>query len=80
MDSITKLDMYDYILLPGVIRIEISSTTDPILVDILSEIEHSSGNIYVEGEYYQFLEQYDIFKDVDNKFFLDLHVVNLMKV
>lgn len=76
MGKVAKLDTYDYIVLPGVIRIHIDSSTDPILVDILSEIENSQGLIYVEGFYYLYLEDYDIASD--EKFhWLELSVVGV---
>jgi hypothetical protein len=60
--GLTKLDMYDYVLLPGVIRISINGTNDPILVDVLSDINRSNGKIYIEGYYYDYLDKYDIYK------------------
>lgn len=54
----TKLDAYDYDILPGVIRIRINGTNDPDIVDIMSEIERSKGNIYVEGYYYLYKDNY----------------------
>lgn len=50
--SLTKLDTYEYRLLPGVIQIAIEGTNDPIIVDILSEIDRSNGRVYVEGQYF----------------------------
>ena len=58
--GLTKLDIYDYTLLPGVIRIDLNGTNDPILVDIMSEIEQNGGRIYVEGFYYEYLNNYRI--------------------
>lgn len=79
MRSITKLDTYDYIILPGVIRIKIKSNTDPILVDVLSEIENSNGKIYVDGNYYQYLEMYYIYTS-EKESYLELEVVNVLTV
>lgn len=59
----SKLDVYDYVVLPGVIRIGINGVSDPILVDILSEIEQVNGRIYVEGFNYQYMDEYDIVID-----------------
>ena len=70
MKKVAKLDTYDYIILPGVIRIKISSRTDSIMVDILSDIENSDGWIYVDGFYYSYLEDYSI-----NDEYLELSVV-----
>ena len=43
MASIAKMDCYDYFLLPGVVQIEVNGTNDPILVDILSEVDKRSS-------------------------------------
>jgi len=56
--GLAKLDTYDYTILPGAIRIRISSTKDPDIVDILSEIERFNGKIYVEDGHYNFLKKY----------------------
>lgn len=50
--SLAKLDTYDYQLSPGVVQIRVDSTRDPIIADILSEIERFNGRVYVEGFYY----------------------------
>lgn len=50
--SLTKLDIYEYRLLTGVIQIAIEGNNDPIIVDILSEIDRSNGRVYVEGQYF----------------------------
>lgn len=50
--NLTKLDIYDYEILPGVIKIRVESTKDPTMVDILSDIDRSNGRIYVEGQYF----------------------------
>lgn len=71
---LTKLDNYDYIVLPGHIRIKVSATNDPVLVDILSEIHNSNGRIYVDGDYYLYLDEYDVFTD-DVGIYMDLRVV-----
>lgn len=71
---ITVLDNYDYVILPGVIRIELSATNDPDLVDIMSEIERSNGSIFVEGSRYSYLDDYLIFSD-EKGVFIDLYVV-----
>jgi hypothetical protein len=56
--GLAKLDAYDYMLLPGIIRINVSGTNDPDLVDILSEIHRYEGRIYVEGQRYSYLDNY----------------------
>ena len=72
--GLTKLDSYDYLLLPGVIRIELDNTNDPDVVDILSEINRSEGRIYVEGYRYLYLDNYRLFQ-VDQQAFIELDVV-----
>lgn len=73
-----KLDVYDYVVLPGVIRIGISGVSDPILVDILSEIDLVDGKIYVEGFNYQYMNEYNIvLDDPDTGPYMDLHVLFL---
>lgn len=57
----TKLDRYDYELLPGIIRINLSGTNDPDLVDIMSEINRSDGRIYIEGRRFKYSDDYQIF-------------------
>lgn len=52
MKSLAKLDCYEYFILPGVVQILLDSTKDPIMVDILSEIERANGRVYVEGKYF----------------------------
>lgn len=56
----TKLDVYDYSILPGIIRIQITGGNDPSLVDILSELTWTDGRIYVEGMRFQYLDEYHI--------------------
>lgn len=53
---ITKLDAYDSEIVPGAIRIAISGTNDPDIVDIMSELHASNGKIYIDGQYYQYLD------------------------
>ncbi len=70
---LTKLDKYDYELLPGIIRIRLVGTNDPDLVDIMSEIDRSEGNIYIEGRRFSYAEVYRIHNDHDVTF-IDLYV------
>lgn len=60
--SLTKLDNYEYRLLPGIIQIAIEGNNDPIIVDILSEIDRSNGRVYVEGLYFV-LTGYELIND-----------------
>jgi N-acetylglucosamine-6-phosphate deacetylase len=69
---ITKLDAYNYELLPGVIRIHINGTNDPDIVDIMSEINRSKGMIYVEGVRYSYMDSYKILPT-----YMDLDVIEL---
>lgn len=71
--GVAKLDMYNFIVLPGVIRILMESTRDPAMSDILSEIENSGGNIFADGDYYSYLG-YDIYNE-GNQTFMEIQVV-----
>lgn len=80
MKELTKLDNYEYMVLPGVILIEMDSSVDPSMVDILSEIDHSKGMIYLDGHYYEHISDekggYEIIKNT-NKIWLELRVVEI---
>jgi hypothetical protein len=58
--KVTKLDSYDYIVLPGIVRVFLTSQNDPDLVDIMSEIQNSNGKIHIDGAYYMYLDDYEI--------------------
>lgn len=73
--TLTKLDGYDFMVLPGVIRVKLEGTNDPSMVDILSELERSNGRVYLDGSYYDYLG-YDIRSYSDTqRTYLDLLVV-----
>lgn len=72
----TKLDRYDYSFLPGIIRIQLSGTNDPDLVDIMSEIDRSDGRIYIEGRRFSYLNHYEIFNR-GSKSYIEIHVAEL---
>jgi hypothetical protein len=72
--KLAKLDRYDYEILPGVIRIRLNKTNDPILVDIMSDIRNSDGKVYVEDFYYLYLDKYEIVRQGKISY-LDLHVM-----
>lgn len=72
--GVVKLDSYDYVVLPGIIKVKLDSSSDPTLVDIFSEISNSNGFIYVEGRYYGYLEKYDVV-NIEGIWWLDLNVV-----
>lgn len=71
---LAKLDSYDYMVLPGIIRIRLTATNDPDIVDIMSEINRNDGLIYLEGDRYSYLNDYNIYKYRDTAY-LELHVV-----
>lgn len=73
MVKLAKLDGYNYKLVPDKIRIKLTRTNDPILVDILSDIYNSNGRVYVEGHYYSYLGKYEIVSRRGNVF-LELNV------
>ena len=72
---LAKLDTYEYRLLPGVIRIALDRTNDPIIVDILSEIDRANDRVYVEGQYFM-MYGYDVYS-VNGRVYLDLEVTNV---
>lgn len=78
-NSLTKLDNYEYMVLPGVILIKMDSTIDPSLVDILSEIDRSKGIVYLDGTYYEHINDehggYEIIKG--EQVWLELKVVEI---
>jgi hypothetical protein len=76
MNRLTKLDGYNYKIYQDIIRIKLSRTNDPILVDIMSDIRNSGGNVYVEGHYYSYSGKYEIVTRRQNVF-LELHVTEL---
>lgn len=72
---LTKLDNYDLIILPGVIRVKVTGTNDPSILDIMSEIHHSEGNISIDGQHYSYLDNYEIFRD-NGQAYLELQAVS----
>lgn len=73
MVRLAKLDPYNYKIIPGKIRIKLTRTNDPILVDIMSSIHNANGAIYVEEKRFTYLGDYGIVKR--GKYdFLELHV------
>lgn len=72
--GITKLDMYESMLVPGVIRITLASTNDAQAVDILSELSRTQDLIFLDGNYYEFLGESRIVQGKDNVY-LELQVV-----
>lgn len=72
--GITKLDMYESMLVPGVIRITLASTNDAQAVDILSELSRTQDLIFLDGNYYEFLGESRIVQGAENVY-LELQVV-----
>ena len=72
--GITKLDMYESMLVPGVIRITLASTNDAQAVDILSELSRTQDLIFLDGNYYEFLGESRIVQGIDNVY-LELQVI-----
>ena len=72
--GITKLDMYESMLVPGVIRISLASTNDAQAVDILSELSRTQDLIFLDGNYYEFLGESRIVQGAENVY-LELQVV-----
>lgn len=73
--ELTKVDSYDYTLIPGVVQVSLEGTNDPTLVDILSELDRSNGRLYVEGQYFLYTG-YDIVKHKGSTF-LNLSVTTI---
>lgn len=73
--ELTKVDAYDYTLIPGVVQVYLEGTNDPTLVDILSELDRSNGRLYVEGQYFLYTG-YDIVKHQGSTF-LNLSVTTI---
>lgn len=75
--ELTKLDSYDYTLLPGCIQVTLDGTNDPSLFDIMSEIDRSNGNIYVDGNYF-LMVGYDVYseKTPNGRTYLNIQVTN----
>lgn len=76
MTKLAKLDRYNYRIVRDMIRIKLSRTNDPILVDIMSDIYNSEGRVYVEGRYYSYSGKYEIVTRRGNAF-LELYVTEL---
>ena len=74
MSAIAKLDIYDYTLIDNKVVIFLSGTNDPILVDILSEINNAYDVIYLEGKYYRFTGVYEIKRNINGRAYLGLEV------
>lgn len=72
---LAKLDIYDYEILDNVIRIRMNGTNDSTMVDILSEIDRYRGRVYVEGQYFTYLDSEVTVEGLGRSaVYLDLHV------
>lgn len=72
--KLAKLDTYDYDINMTatfdevIIRFAMDGFNDPDIVDILSEIQNSDGNIYIDGHYYKYSDEYKIFEQLGNQY------------
>lgn len=74
--TVTKLDSYDIMLLPGSMRVTLDSMSDPVALDILSELEEGNGVIFYDGLTYSYLDNYMMHNDINNnEHYLELYVV-----
>lgn len=69
----TILDEYDCSVLSDRLRIAIANARDPRLTDIMSEIHYSDGNIYFDGMYFVYENEYRIHAE-NGYWYLDLVV------
>ena len=69
--KLAKLDGYDYEVIGSIIRIQMVSSNDPDIGDIMSEIR-LSDMIYLEGMFLEY-QDYRIIKEGENVY-LDLFV------
>lgn len=69
--KLAKLDRYDYEVIGSIIRIQMVSSNDPDIGDIMSEIR-LSDMIYLEGMFLTY-QDYRIIKEGE-KVYLDLYV------
>lgn len=76
MSKLAKLDTYNYHIIPGFIRIKVRDRLDASLVDILGEIDTAGGNIYVEGMYFSYLDNYYLWENHEGTW-LDLEVIEV---
>lgn len=72
--KLAKLDGYNYMIYPGLIRIFVTSMNDPDMGDILTEIDRADGRIYVEGLYLQYSGDCRVV-DVEDKTYIDIYVI-----
>lgn len=81
--GLAKLDMYNYTILQRlhdaseyIIRISVNRTNDPDIVDIMSEIHRYDGKIHIDGRYYSYLDNYELYT-TDTGVYIDLNVVDI---
>lgn len=68
------LDSYEYEINPDNISICLNGTNDPLMVDVLSELAIFNGKIYLEGSFYQYLDEYEITNRL-GYYYLELKVI-----
>jgi hypothetical protein len=71
--KVTILDEYDCSVMSDRLRIAIANPRDPSLTDIMSEIHYSDGNIYFDGMYFVYENEYQIHA-IGRDWYLDLVV------
>lgn len=76
--KLAKLDAYDYSLDEGVIRIRLSGTNDPSLVDIMSEINQAENRIYIEGLRFIYKGKHRIFNRGGIETYVELEVSEMV--
>lgn len=72
--NLTKLDMYEAYVVPGVVRIKLERTNDAQSVDILSELSRSNNMLFLDGEYFEFLGDSRIVEGLE-EVYLELQVI-----
>lgn len=72
--NLTKLDMYEAYVVPGVVRIKLERANDAQSVDILSELSRSNNMLFLDGEYFEFLGDSRIVEGLE-EVYLELQVI-----
>lgn len=70
----TKLDMYEAYVVPGVVRVKLDKTNDAQAVDILSELSRTNNMLFLDGEYFEFLGDSRIVEGLE-EVYLELQVI-----
>lgn len=72
--NLTKLDMYEAYVVPGVVRVKLDKTNDAQAVDILSELSRTNNMLFLDGEYFEFLGDSRIVEGLE-EVYLELQVI-----